>query len=342
MKLKQANSEEIEIPTKLPLLESLCWNINNPYRLNHEQMLALYEERWRFKGVLGNLEPEESFFIKKLIARYKGLPLIDMNNKNKEAVFKAGKTILARLDNNLLHQHRVVLGGGALIGMLHGQLRYSRDLDFLIAPQDYNKLAYRLRSGESVFAFQDNLEVSEPRIDRYGIRYPVRVKEGGEKFTFKVEIISEWNMQIDTPESIYNIACLNECDRISAKLLANVDRGYDSSKFSRDLIDLAIIASQSKIPSAAIDKATGIYPDALSALIKSIQRFQDYPNYRDKCYENLQINRPEVIIDGIDYLAKKCSLKPTQRTFKETDFSYLDPEPKTDNSTIVRSDESER
>lgn len=345
MPLEQSNLQSqgsINIPTKLPLLENLCWNIENPYSLSLEEMLAIYEERWRFKGILGELEPTEQGFIKNIVTQFRGLPLVEMNDKkSKEAVFSAIKKITEQININLFDQYRVVLGGGALISMLYQQLRYSSDLDFLVPPQDYNALGYRLRQGESIFTSTDDLEVGNPRIDKYGIRYPIRFNQDNQEITIKLEIVAEWNMAIAEPELINNIPCLNLSDLVTAKLLANVDRGHDQSKFSRDLIDLAIISSQTKIPSTAIDKARSIYPDAISGLKETVAKFQNNPQYREKCYENLQINRPEIIINGIDYLAIKCSLKPTERTYSETDFSYLDPEPKSQKSS-KKSTEDER
>lgn len=304
-------------------------------------MLAIYEERWRFEGVLGKLEPTEQQFIKNIVTRFRGLPLVEMNDKkSKKAVFAGIKKITEQIDTNLLKQHQVVLGGGALIGMLYQQLRYSNDLDFLVAPQNYNALRYRLRQGESIFTSTNNLEIGKPRIDQYGIRYPIRFNQDNQEITIKLEIIAEWNMAIEQPELLNNLPCLNLNDRVTAKLLANVDRGNDGRKFSRDLIDLAIIGSASKIPTTAIDKARSIYPDAITCLKETVEKFQNNPEYREECYENLQIEQPEIIIDGIDYLARKCSLKPTERTHKETDFSYLDPQPKSSNSP--KSAENER
>ena len=297
-------------------------------------MLAIYEERWRFRDVLGKLEPTEQQFIKNIVTRFRGLPLVEMNDKkSKKAVFAGIKKITEQLNINLLNQHQIVLGGGALIGMLYNQLRYSSDLDFLVPPQDYNALGYRLRQGESIFTSTNDLEIGKPRIDKYGIRYPIRFDQNNQEITLKLEIVAEWNMAIAEPGLVNNIPCLNLTDLVTAKLLANVDRGHDRSKFSRDLIDLAIIGSQTKIPSSAIDTAKSIYPDAITCLKETVAKFQNTFEYREKCYENLQIDQSKIIIDGIDYLAKKCALKPTERTYKETDFSYLDPEPKSKKSS---------
>lgn len=345
MQLEQSNLQDngkIKIPTRLPLLEKLCWNIENPYNLSQEEMLAIYEERWRFEGILGELEATEHRFIKNIVTRFQGLPLVEMNDKkSKKAVLSGIKKITEQLNLNLFKQYQVVLGGGALIGMLYEQLRYSSDLDFLVPPQDYNALGYNLRQGESIFTSTKDLAVGKPRIDKYGIRYPIRFKQNNQEITIKLEIVAEWNMEIEQPELFNNIPCLNLTDRITAKLLANVDRGNDSSKFSRDLIDLGIISRYSKIPSAAINKAKSIYPDAMTRLKETIEKFQDSPEYRERCYDNLQIDHPEIIIDGIDYLARKCALKPTARTFKETNFSYLNPEPKPQSSS-EKSSEDER
>lgn len=329
MKLKRLNSEhiskaKIKIPNKLPLLESLCWNIHNPYSLSPKEMLSIYEERWHFKDVLGRLNQDEGRFIRQISTQFQGLPLIEMND-SKEAIFTGIETIISKLDANLFHQHQIMLGGGALIGILHQQLRYSSDLDFLVAPENYNQLRYSLRQGKSIFTSQDELEIGSPRIDRYGIRYPIRFNYHERSIALKLEIVAEWNLKIDRPEIIRSIPCLNLCDRITAKLLTNVDRGADRSKFSRDLIDLAIIATQTEIPIEAIEKAQNIYPDTIERLTETIALFQRFTRYRDRCYEKLQINRPEIIIDGVDYLAQMCDLELTERTFKETNFDYLEP-----------------
>ncbi|MGL6338092.1 MAG: hypothetical protein ACRC80_03000, partial [Waterburya sp.] len=134
MQLDQSSrksNNNIEVPTRLPLLESLCWNIQNPYSLSLDEILGIYEERWHFQGVLGKLEPQECQFLKNIITQFRGLPLVEMNDpKSKEAVFAGIKNITEQLNKDLLYRYRVVLGGGALIGLLHEQIRYSSDLDF--------------------------------------------------------------------------------------------------------------------------------------------------------------------------------------------------------------------
>ncbi|MDJ0648095.1 MAG: hypothetical protein QNJ60_05255 [Xenococcaceae cyanobacterium MO_188.B19] len=48
------------------------------------------------------------------------------------------------------------------------------------------------------------------------------------------------------------------------------------------------------------------------------------PEYREKCYQQLQIDQPFKIINGLDLLAQDLGIELTERTFIETDFSYLE------------------
>ena len=323
--IKKPNElNKLKIPQSLPLLEGLCWNIKNPYSLSPQEMLGIYEERWRFLNVLGSPSDEEIKYIKAIGQEFRGLPLI-MGEQSKQDIFDSINFVIEQLDRELFKKQQIVLGGGALIALKHQQLRYSSDLDFLTNPQNFRELKLKLQSGETIFNRTDNIEVKQPRIDKYAIRYPLFVKQGSKEIPLKLEIIADYDLPIGEPEDYNGFPCLNLIDRITAKLLANTDRWADGSKFSRDLIDLAIIAnSQKSLPEEALDKSKLIYRNAGSALQESLIKFQSYPDHREKCYDNLQITQPKLIVDGIDYLAKKCSLELTQRTFKETDFSYLD------------------
>ena len=315
----QTKNAPYPVPDRLPLLEGLCWNIADPYQLTPEQMLGIYEERWHFKDVLGYPSATESIYIQQLITRYGGLPLLDRNNQSKEDIFEVLTRILARLNRDLLIEHQAFLAGGALISLKYDQMRYSQDLDFLIEPKNYQQLKATIKDGAEVLTPEEGLKIGEPRIDRYGIRYPLEINCGDKTIIFKLEIVAEYSLAIDGNDSFNNIPCLNLVDRITSKLTTNADRWADRNKFSRDLIDLAIIASkEGKIPAAAITKATNIYSSVEKDLIQSIEQFQNLPDYRAECYSNLQISRPEVIANGLDYLAVLYQLDIMQRSFKET------------------------
>ena len=314
---------ELKVPQKLPLLEGLCWNISNPYNLTPEQMLGIYEERWHFLEVLGIPSREEAEYIRAISEKFRGLPLI-VEDQNKQNVFASINWVIDRLDKELFVEQRIVLGGGALIGLKYQQIRYSSDLDFLVSPKDFQSLRGVIKQGKNIFNSLDKIEDREPRIDRYGIRIPLFVQLEGREIALKLEIITEYNLEIEELESYKGLPCLNSLDRITAKILANADRWLDNSKFSRDLIDLAIIANaQKSFPQKCLLKAGSVYPDAKKSLIEAITKFQSNSTHREKCYEALQITQPEIVINGVDYLAQKFNLQPTIRTFAETDFSYL-------------------
>jgi hypothetical protein len=323
---KSKNMVELKIPEKLPLLEGLCWNIANPYQLTPQEMLGIYEERWGYKEVLGTPTPEEIAFIKEIVALYHGLPLIPRQNMTKNEFYQCVKLILNHLNPDILNDYQTYLGGGTLIAFKHSQIRLSSDLDFLNKPQNFNRLKIMIAQQGAKFLFKPNPDfiIDAPRINKYNIRFPIRIKTEQKEFNLKLEIVAEYSLELDPPDKLNQIPCLNLNDRVAAKLLANADRWCDRNKFSRDLIDLAIISSQHDIlPQPAINKAEQVYP-VIESLTEAIKQFQALPNYRQKCYEKLQISRPDLIINGLDKLACQFDLLPTERGFGELDFTYLE------------------
>ncbi|MEG4358001.1 MULTISPECIES: hypothetical protein [unclassified Microcoleus] len=81
-------------------------------------------------------------------------------------------------------------------------------------------------------------------------------------------------------------------------------------------MDLAMLRLASAIPQEAIDKAEAAY-QVMPPLERSIQYFQEHPEYREKCYEILSIAQPNQVIDGIDLLAQNLGKELTVRSFSE-------------------------
>lgn len=321
------------IPQSLPLLEALCWNLTDPYSLSGSEMLGIYERYWRFKGILAEPSTEEIRFISYLTSTYQGLPLIDQSSyMNKLQLYETIETILSYLNAELLIECGVYLGGGALVNLQSQErFRYSQDLDFLCNSDGFYRLRQQIADNtQNIFQVNEVLSVSSARFDRYAIRFPVYVShDRTEKLAIKVEFVVEETLPIDAAQFLpnSNIPCLNRTDLIAAKLLANYDRGLDESKFSRDLIDLAVIRTAGIFPQLSFEKATAAYrlnESITASLIKTITLFQEKSEYREKCYQQLQIDQPVKIIDGLDLLAQDLGLQLTERSFKETDFSYLE------------------
>ncbi|MBV9387458.1 MAG: nucleotidyl transferase AbiEii/AbiGii toxin family protein [Chroococcidiopsidaceae cyanobacterium CP_BM_ER_R8_30] len=74
------------------------------------------------------------------------------------------------------------------------------------------------------------------------------------------------------------VACLNENDSITEKLLANTDCWADRRRRSRDLIDLTVHRFAAPISDEAIAKAERVYP-AIKNLKQAIVHFQENPDY---------------------------------------------------------------
>jgi hypothetical protein len=226
--------------------------------------------------------------------------------------------ILQKLDADLLRRCRAYFGGGTLLALEGREYRESRDIDF-ICPfgTGYRELRQAVAQQEYQALFPDRDRLTFPRelqANQYGVRCLVEI----ESVPIKFEIVAEGRIDLDKPvqPDWSPVACLNQVDRIAEKLLANADRWNDDSVESRDLIDLAMLRLGGRWPSAAIAKAETAYP-VQDALIKAIQRFQAKPDYRDRCYQSLQIRQPAQVMDGLDLLAIAFGLDKSDRTFQE-------------------------
>lgn len=66
-----ANSKDKQlVPEVLPFLEAICWQTDDVYRFDDEQMLSRYERGWRYLSMFNNLEGNELNFVKELAKRY--------------------------------------------------------------------------------------------------------------------------------------------------------------------------------------------------------------------------------------------------------------------------------
>lgn len=200
-----------------------------------------------------------------------------------------------------------------------GEYRLSQDIDFMCSfDEKYSRLRREVsdRGYDAIFKGFDCITLPrEIQTDRYGIRFPVVVDGTPIKF----EIVPEGLIEFGSPDypSWSSVACLNEIDSIAEKLLANTERWPDSSKSSRDLIDLTVQRLAALIPDEAITKAESVYP-AIKHLIKAIRHFQEHPDYRGTCFATLAISDPAMIIDGLDLLASDFGIEATVRTFSES------------------------
>jgi hypothetical protein len=62
--------DALQVPARLPFLESISWFDATPRALDPLDMLRRYEAGWRFRGVTADPTAEELAFIRALGARY--------------------------------------------------------------------------------------------------------------------------------------------------------------------------------------------------------------------------------------------------------------------------------
>ena len=63
-------TEIINVPNKLPFLESICWQMKSVHEFTPEEMLGCYERGWKYKKLFNNLEGDEVEFLIKIANIY--------------------------------------------------------------------------------------------------------------------------------------------------------------------------------------------------------------------------------------------------------------------------------
>ena len=176
------------------------------------------------------------------------------------------------------------------------------DIDFLVSDLgSYRSLRHALTGPQSMAAIthpdaQPLQQAREMRADQYGIRTTLRVQEQPIKF----EIVLEGRITLDAPapsDTLCGIATLTPLDMATSKLLANSDRCMDDGVFSRDLIDLAMMAVPLPLLRQAVAKAEQAYgPSILRDLDKAIRRMQERQTWLDRCIQAMAIDVPKALL----------------------------------------------
>lgn len=189
--------------------------------------------------------------------------------------------VLQNLDAARLSQWGCYFAGGTAIAMTHGEYRESVDIDFLCASQQgYSQL----RSALNFLTLAPLLPPDSPiqvlrevRADMYGVRTVL----GFEDLKIKFEIVFEARIALEGDGTSLALALgvplLSTQDMFAEKLLANADRGIDSSVFDRDMIDLLSLKLIHKnVPQVAWHKTRGAYGASIDrALLQGLTRLQN-------------------------------------------------------------------
>jgi Nucleotidyl transferase AbiEii toxin, Type IV TA system len=307
---------------QLPFLQALCWQITDIENLSPAEILQTYERGWRYLDILAQPSDEEWQLIHTLTTEH-GSWLQSNLDLGQYPVMKhqwheSILAILQCLRVDFFQEWEIYFGGGTLVSLLCGEHRLSQDIDLITNSRGYRQLRKNTqeRGYDALFTSTDRLQFPRSiQADQYGVRFPVAI----DGMTIKLEIIAEGRIALDAPSypDWSPVPCLSLVDCWAEKLLANSDRWNDERLRSRDLIDLSALRLGTDMPNAAIVKAEDAY-SVIPTLLSALDRFQADSDWRYRCYQSMAIDRPDLIVDGIDLLASDFDRLPTKRTFSET------------------------
>lgn len=210
--------------------------------------------------------------------------------------------VLHALNGPLLRDAHCLFGGGTAIALRHGEYRESVDIDFLVSDvQHYRGLRQTLTGPAGIRAILRDAaapvtQLRDIRSDQYGIRTMLKVADQPIKF----EIVLEGRIALQAPgpdDEVCGIATLTPLDMLASKLLANSDRWNDDGVFSRDLIDLAMMAPGLPLLRQAVAKAEQAYGESICRdLAKAIDRLQSHPDRLDRCMAALAMTLPKAVV----------------------------------------------
>ena len=208
--------------------------------------------------------------------------------------------VLESLNGDLLARAKCWFGGGTRVAMELGEFRESVDVDFLC--EDRN--GYRtLRSTVTQSSLGD--VVSRPlelmrdvRADMYGIRTFLRVDAQPVKF----EVIFEGRIPLSgEARSPFPVEVLTHSSCFAEKLLANADRGRDTSANARDLIDLAFMAAcwSAEDLRTGLATAQSAYGDVVRRELDAVLSRLNDADYRQRCLAALSVSDTDAFSQGL-------------------------------------------
>jgi hypothetical protein len=136
----------------------------------------------------------------------------------------------------------------------------------------------------------------EMRADQYGIRTYIHSGDTRVKF----EIVLEGRIEFDLPgtrDLVGNVTTLTKVDLLAIKLLANSDRWNDSAVYSRDAIDLVMLAPSKAELELAVNKAHQAYGDSIHKdTHKAINALLLRDGRLEECMKILKIEIPKAVL----------------------------------------------
>ena len=203
--------------------------------------------------------------------------------------------ILESLNPDLLLRNQCLFGGGTAITLTHGEYRESVDVDLIVSSKDGYRELRGLVNSQGIEALMNRpLPLRrEARIDQYGIRCAFDV----DSVPIKFEIVFEGRVELQDPlpaDRVNGMWALTMRDKVATKLMANSDRWADDSVWSRDIIDLAVLANGQEADPAGVAAAVESYG---SSVLVDFEKARTNLLERDgrllNCMKRMQMTMPE-------------------------------------------------
>lgn len=203
--------------------------------------------------------------------------------------------ILESLNSDLLLRNQCLFGGGTAIALTHGEYRESVDIDLIVSSKDGYRELRGLVNSQGIEALMNRplLLRREARIDQYGIRCAFDV----DGVIIKFEIVFEGRVELQDPlpeDRVNGVWALTMRDKVATKLMANSDRWTDDSVWSRDIIDLAVLANGQEADPAGVAAAVEAYG---SSVLVDFEKARTNLLERDgrllNCMKRMQMTMPE-------------------------------------------------
>ncbi|NJO94279.1 MAG: nucleotidyl transferase AbiEii/AbiGii toxin family protein [Hydrococcus sp. RM1_1_31] len=256
---------------KLPHLETLCWQIVNPYGLEPYQILQRYESDWQRLG-MPNLDETEKEFLLKLARAYNSPLLNELMEKALDP--QLVEITLASIDAEILVECQSYFGGGSLTARRCNDFRRSFNIDLIVDSKiKFNRFRDYVDEGDNLFK-SDRVRLIRRYVKQYELILMLEVNGR----PIKLEIVTV-DFALESPDYLdgLSVPCLSLIDCYCAKLLANSNRFEEESTFNRDLIDLCALRANTSLPEATLQKPRlSIQKQPINSSQRSLN-FNDYP-----------------------------------------------------------------
>jgi len=202
--------------------------------------------------------------------------------------------VLRCLDGPRLLKNHCLLGGGTAIVLARDEYREAIHIELCCnSAEVYREIRRAVDAQDPGWLFREPVQMlREPNFHRHGIRLAVLL----DGTPVKIEILLENRIPFAAclPEAaIEGVWSLAEEDLVATRLMANTDRYGDDSFMSRDIIDLAMLATDGILSPAGVTKARKVYQNGIdTAFVRAKAMLLESDGRVATCMRELKMKMP--------------------------------------------------